>query len=598
MKQNLIELYRIVDAGTRRRLKIAVIGLLVISGFEMVGLVLLLPLMEMFAGTSTKSGSLGRISGFFGHPSDSTLAVILASIVLGAFLTKGIFTLVFRWWMIGFLNVQAAHTAGELFHRYLDAPYSMHLRRNSADLVRTVQDGVGQTYMGTVIGIMSVIAEGATIFAVSIILVALRPLPAIGVVTYFGIIGFVFLRTVRRKAQRASRDLIESARDVYQAAFQGLGGIKEVQVRRKAPYFLDRYVDARMVYARATQMSLYLGEAPRYVMEMLFIVGIALMSVIVFTGSDAKQGAATLGLFVAAGFRLLPSMVRMFAGVNSARIGAESMKIVIRDFDDLPAPSVDGEHDPIDLDRGIVLEGLGFTYEGTDRPVLQGVDLAIPVGRSLAIVGSSGAGKTTMVDLILGLHLPDAGRILIDGDDLHDVLHPWQRSIGLVPQDVFLLDDSLRSNIAFGENADEIDTERLSEAVRRAQLADLVASMPEGLDTFIGERGVRLSGGQRQRIGIARALYLRPRLLVLDEATSSLDSETERHITDTIDSLQGEQTMLIVAHRLSTVRRCDQLVFMRDGRIETSGTFDEVVRDNAEFARLVRLGSLDASAAE
>lgn len=591
MKQNLLDLYRIVDDATRRRLKIAITGLLAVSVLEMVGLVLLLPLMQMFAGAETDAGALGRVSSALGNPSDSTLAFILAAIVFGAFVVKGLFTLYFRWWMIGFLNVQAARTAAILFQRYLGAPYAMHLRRNSADLVRSVQEAVNQTYMGVVIGVLTIISEGTTILAISAVLLVLRPIPAAGTVLYFVIVGYGFLRIVRRRAQRASHGLIDSARDVYKAAYQGLGGVKEVQVRRREAYFADRYESARMSYAWASRVALFLGEAPRYVMEMLFIVGIAIMSVIVFTGSEPEQAAATLGLFVAAGFRILPSMVRLFAGVNSARIGTEAMKIVIRDLEEIPA-STDHHEPALHLRERITLEGVGFAYEGTDRQVLSDIDLVIPVGRSLAIVGSSGAGKTTLVDLILGLHSPTQGRILIDETELADVIPRWQRSIGLVPQDVFLLDDSLRANIAFGETDDEIDPERLAEAVVRAQLADLVESLTEGLETRVGERGVRLSGGQRQRIGIARALYLRPGLLVLDEATSSLDSQTERHITDTIDSLHGQQTMLIVAHRLSTVRRCDQLIFMRDGRIETMGTFEEVRSANPEFAHLVELGSL------
>ena len=595
MRQDLKDLYRIVDPGTRRRLKIAVAGLLVVSLFEMLGLVLLLPLMQMFAGASIHSGALGRLSDFFGDPSRGGLAVILASIVFGAFLVKGIFTLFFRWWVIGFLNVQAAHTSEGLFSRYLKAPYAMHLRRNSSDLIRTIQNAVLQTYMSTVIGLLTVVSEGTTILAVTAVLIVLRPIPALGVVCYFILVGFVFLRVVKRRAQRASTELNESAQAVFQAALQGLGGIKEVQVRRRSEFFTERYSTARMVFARATQMALFLGEAPRYVMEMLFIVGIALMSVIVFTGSNAEQGAATLGLFVAAGFRILPSMVRLFASVNGMRIGADSMHLVVRDLYALDDPEVMPDSTPpMHLNENIRVEGVSFVYESSTRPVLEDIELEIDVGQSLAIVGSSGAGKTTLVDIILGLHPPTRGRVMVDGKDIGEHLDAWQRAIGLVPQDVFLLDESLRSNIAFGDPEDTIDDERLEEAIERAQLRDLVASLPEGTDTFIGERGVRLSGGQRQRIGIARALYLRPQLLVLDEATSSLDSQTERHITDTIESLRGSQTMLVVAHRLSTVRRCDHLIFMRDGHIQTQGTFDEVKRNNAEFAHLVDLGSLQS----
>ncbi len=594
MINQLKELYRFVDPATRRRLKVAVIGLLIVSLFEMVGLVLLLPLMQMFAGASTHSGALGRVSSFFGDPSKSTLSLILAGIVFTAFLIKGIFTLVFRWWIMGFLNVQAAHTADDLLLRYLNAPYAVHLKRNTSDFIRVIQDAVTRTYMNTVIGILAIIAEGTTIAAVALVLFTLRPLPTLGTVAYFVVVGFVFLGVVKRRSQAASLELVESAEKVYRSALQGLGGIKEVQIRQRTGYFLDEFSGARLVYARAMQMALYLGEAPRYVMEMVFMVGIAVMSALVFTSSDSKQAAATLGLFVAAGFRILPSMVRLFASLNTARIGQDSVRLVLEDLYSLDAPTTLEPGEPVALSEGIRVEQVSFSYSDDDRLVLDDVNLTIPAGQSLAIVGTSGAGKTTLVDIILGLHKPTTGRVLVDDVDISNLSGRWQRAIGLVPQDVFLLDGSLRSNIAFGEPPEAIDNERMDEAIERAQLRDLIRTMADGVDTFVGERGVRLSGGQRQRIGIARALYLRPRLLVLDEATSSLDSHTEQQITNTIDSLQGSQTMLVVAHRLSTVRRCDQLIFMREGKIQTRGTFDEVREQNAEFAHLVKLGSLDS----
>ncbi len=593
MRQLLLELYRTFDGATRRRLRLSVIGLVAISGLEIVGLVLLLPLMQMFAGASIHEGALGHIDDFLGNPAKSTLAVILAATVFGAFALKGLFTLTFRWWMIGFLNVQAAHTADQLVDRYLAAPYAMHLQRNTADLIRTSLNAVDDSYMRAVMGALTSLSEGTTIFAVAAVLLIARPLPALAAIVYFVVVGYGFLRYVRRRAERASLELVDSTAGTYQAALQGLGGVKEVQVRRRASHFLDRFSVERLIYARATRMALFLGEAPRYIMEMLFIVGLAVMSMVVFSASDATQGAATLGLFVAAGFRMMPSMVRFLAAVNNMRLGSKSVELVVRDLSDLEASKPSAGSEVIELRQGISVDAISFSYATAPRQVLNDVSIDLEVGRSLAIVGPSGAGKTTLVDIILGLHDPTSGRIMVDGVDVATMKDRWQRSIGLVPQDVFLLDESLRSNIAFGESESDIDPDRLAEAIRRAQLEDLVASMPEGADTFVGERGVRISGGQRQRIGIARALYLRPQLLVLDEATSSLDSATERQITDTIDSLRGTQTMIVVAHRLSTVRRCDTLVFMRDGRIESAGTFDEVRHVNAEFAHLVSLGRLD-----
>ena len=594
MTQALVRLYAILEHGTRRRLFVALIGLVLVSALEMLGLVLILPLMQLYAGSSTSSGMLGQISNHLGNPSDGQLALTLASVVFVAFLLKGLFTLAFRWWILTFLNVQAATTSEQLFERYLHAPYLFHLRRNSADLIRMMGDAVNQTYLNVVNGLLSVVSEGTTITAVALVLLIVRPVPALGAILYFVVVGAIFLRYVKKRAQRAGVDMIEAARSTYQAALQGLGGIKEVQVRGKSRHFLETYANARMSNALATRTSLYLAEAPRYVMEMLFIVGVAVMSAIVFTGGNAQEGAATLGLFVAAGFRMLPSMVRLLASTSKLRVGEKGLELVLDDLSTLSAPAATDETvQPLTLHERIRGVDISFTFPGSDRLVLDEVSFEVPIGTSMAIVGSSGAGKTTLVDILLGLHDPSSGQIMLDDEDLADVKASWQHSIGLVPQDVFLLDDSLRANIAFGETDDEIDPDRLAEAIGRAQLDELVASMPEGMETFVGERGVRLSGGQRQRIGIARALYLRPQLLVLDEATSSLDNETERRITQTIESLRGQLTMIVVAHRLSTVRRCDQLIFMQGGKIETVGTFEEVRGRNATFAGLVELGSLE-----
>ena len=248
------------------------------------------------------------------------------------------------------------------------------------------------------------------------------------------------------------------------------------------------------------------------------------------------------------------------------------------------------------MTRELSIEGVSFRYPGTEHDVLDDIDARIPAGSSVALVGSSGAGKSTLADVLMGLHGPTAGRVAVDDVDITTDIISWQRSIGMVPQDVYILDASLRANVAFGDAPDAVDESRLSAALTRAQLDDLIRDLPDGIDTIVGERGGRLSGGQRQRIGIARALYLEPSVLVMDEATSALDSETERRITDTIESLHGQMTVIVIAHRLSTVRKCDLLLYLEQGRIACAGTFESVAAESPGFARLVRLGSLEVEA--
>ena len=279
--------------------------------------------------------------------------------------------------------------------------------------------------------------------------------------------------------------------------------------------------------------------------------------------------------------------------MNTLRYGIPSTELVVSDLHEFTTPLTSPPADRLPP-GDIKLERLTFSYPGSEVPAVRDVSIDIPRGTTLAIVGPSGSGKSTLVDLLMGLHAPQSGRITMSGADIRDDLPAWQSGIGMVPQDVWWISDTLAANIAFGVPPEERDETKLRVAVERAQLADVVAALPQGLDTLLGERGSRLSGGQRQRVGIARALYEEPSLLVFDEATSALDNLTEHRVAQTLESLYGQTTLVVVAHRLSTIVGCDQLVYMEDGHVVAHGTFEEVRRASPEFARLVELGSLDS----
>lgn len=593
MREMITRLWAALNRATRRRLKLAVLGSLLVAFLEVVGVALIVPLTQLLTDPDNRSGLLERIASVFGDPEQGTLAVIMAGIIFVTFVSKGLFTLFFRWWVLGFVNGHAAEQADSLFRRYMYGPYSFHLKRNSAALLRTLNTAVNQAYVSVLSAGMILITEGATMLAIGGVLLVMRPLPAIATIAYFAVAAWAFMRYARRRAHEAGVELQETQRTQLKASLQGLAGIKEVTVRGTQAHFVDSYAESRHRTAKAQQMSAFLGEAPRYIVEMVFIMGIAVMCAVIFAQTNPTQGTATLALFVVAGFRIMPSLTRVMSAITTLRVGRNGVDLVLADIDELAdPPSEVARAERFPIRHGLSASGVEFRYPEAEQSALRSVSFELPVGRSLAVVGASGAGKTTLVDLILGLYQPTSGSIRVDGSSISDDVESWRRSIGLVPQEVYLLDDSITANITFGEPADAYDNARLAEAVNRAQLDDLIAELPQGLDTIIGERGVRLSGGQRQRIGIARALYVRPSLLVLDEATSALDNETERKITDTIDSLHGELTMVVVAHRLSTVRRCDQLIFMADGQIESIGTFEEVRDANATFAHLVELGSL------
>jgi ABC-type multidrug transport system fused ATPase/permease subunit len=337
------------------------------------------------------------------------------------------------------------------------------------------------------------------------------------------------------------------------------------------------------------------SDAPRYLLEIGFVIAILGISVILFTTGTPAEALTVLGVFAAASLRALPTLNRVSANLATVRTGNAGLEIMTRVVDELDAG---GRHDerPRSAERfsgDIMLREVGFRYPDSEQHVLRGISLRIAENRTTAFVGSSGAGKSTLLDLVLGLLEPTEGRIEVGGRSIADDLAAWYSELGVVPQDVFLLNDSMIANIAFGVAREQVDRARVEQVIAMAQLQSLVAELPDGLESVVGERGVRLSGGQRQRIGLARALYRTPSVLVLDEATSALDNVTEHEIAATLAGLQGTMTIVIVAHRLSTVRHADTLVFLKDGHVEAEGTFGEVRDRSEDFARLVELGELD-----
>jgi len=590
-------IHLLFSTSTQWRLRLAMLGSILVALMETIGLAVILPLMELVTGGSTTTGTLGRISSFFGNPSRSTLAIILATIVFAAFTLKGLFTILFRWWILGFIAEQEAKTAAELLQRYLTAPYWMHLERGNADRIRNMNDAVTAAYSQFIVGVLSMITEAVNIIGIMVVVLVLKPEPALFAIVYFGLATFIYHRLVRNAATAAGKRMLQSAIESYQVSLHALGGVKEIRVRRKTRYFVDRYAAARAEFAAAKRTSGFLQELSRYVFEIVFIVGVAILTVFAFSGSTSSQAISVLTLFVAAGSQLLPSAARVMGSASATRSGKVSFDLVVAELASFPPSNLDDEEtgDPAVLQRELKIEDVFFRYPGTNTDVLKGVTLEIKRGESVAVVGPSGAGKSTLVDLLLGLHKPDRGQISLDSTDIFDELPNWQRAIGVVPQDIYMIDATLRENIAFGEEPAEIDDARITTAVRQAQLDDLVAGVPGGLDTVIGDRGVRLSGGQRQRLGIARALYMQPSLLVLDEATSSLDNETEYLITSTLESLHGSLTIVVIAHRLSTVRHCDRVVMLNNGTIEAIGSFDEVRRLSPTFSRLVALANVESA---
>lgn len=583
---------RLFDRRTTRRFSFALAGSIVISIVEVLATLLVIPLMQLI--TQTESGILERIRGALGDPGDDALAIVLASAVALGFIARSVLSLAIRWWTIGFISRRMVDLAAELMRYYLHAPYSLHVQRGSADLLRRVNDSVVNVFSLILVPAVAVVTDAVTIAGMTIALLVTAPLPTLLAVLIFGLGGYALQRYSKQRVMRASWAITDANLIAMRYAMQSFGGIKEIKLRNEQEVFVEGYADAKMASAMQARIITFLSDFPKYATETLFVIAIGAMTAVLFAQQSSGQALAVLALFAVAGFRVMPGSVRIAASLNTIRSGGPALDLIEGDLHDMrtapPARTV--VRDPLPLRDELRLESVSFRYDDGTAHVLQDCSITIPAGSSLALVGSSGAGKSTLVDVILGLQTPTDGKITADGRDTVAHRPEWQAGLAVVPQDVFLLDGSLRDNITFSPDGHDHDEELMRRVVASSQLADLLAALPDGLDTHVGERGSRLSGGQRQRVGIARALFRNPQMLVLDEATSALDNETEHRISETVRGLHGDVTLVIVAHRLSTVRHCDQIALLSAGRVAATGTFDELKTDNKEFARLVELGAL------
>lgn len=586
----------LIDRSVRRRLGLSVVLAVFLAGLEAAGLLLILPLLEIL--TIDQAGELTGPAHMFedalGDVTRIELAGVLAGIVFTTFVVKGALALVYLRWSIGTVLTAEAATAAELLRAYLGAPYIWHLRQSSSDLQSRIQDAVRRVFGEALVAVVGAASDIIIMSGIGVVLLAVQPRATLIAAVYFAAVAMGYQRLIHGRAQAAGTAIVRDTGKAYQVVQQSINAVKTVQTGHHEDFFVTQYTAARERTARNLRTLMLLYQAPRYYLEIALIAGVGLMALVLFSTEPTSDAVAGLGLFLAAGFRVLPSLNRTLVARGAAQSALSSSQRLVRDLEDLRTlpTTVDRPpthpETPVGPGLRLRLTDVSFSYGERSEPVIQNVTLDIEPGTSVAFVGPSGAGKTTLVDLMLGLLDPTQGSVQVDDVELSAVRAHWQRTVGYVPQDSLVIDDSLRANIAFGVEPDDVDEDAVARAVRQAQLVELVSALPDGLETRLNERGTRLSGGQRQRVGIARALYSDPRLLVLDEATSSLDSHTEALITDTIDALAGELTVVTVTHRLATVKRCDRIHVMDRGLIVATGDFVQLTASSPIFRRLLQ----------
>jgi ABC-type multidrug transport system fused ATPase/permease subunit len=587
------QLLRLAGAHPGAWVGTTVAASIILAFLDMLGVAAMIPLTQLLAGMSADSGALGVIADIVGTDDPATLIPVVASAIAVLFVLKSALALLFRWWLFGQTSRVSALVSTALMSRYVLAPYAHHRTRRLSEVYRNITAGVSQA-TSVLLAVISMCTDVLMLVGIVTVLAITAPLVTLLTVALFAAFVFGLQRMLRQRQSHLGEEVAEASLEAWQFLMPALDGFREARLTSSASMFIDGFRASRMREARASREMAILSEIPRYSLEILFVIAIVGISLYLFANETPGTAFTVLGVFAAAALRALPTLTRVSTTLGTIRMGSVGLGIVLRVVAELDEG---GSHDEQPRSAAkyagdITLDHVAFRYPDAAEPVFHDLTLTIPRNRTTAFVGSSGAGKSTLLDLILGLQEPTSGMIACGGRSVLDDKASWYKSLGVVPQDVFLTNDTVLANIAFGIERRNVDEARVQAAIQQAQLGALMAELPEGLNTVVGERGVRLSGGQRQRLGLARALYREPSVLILDEATSALDNVTEQEITETLRGLSGSLTILIVAHRLSTVRHADNLVFLQDGRVEAQGTFALLREENLDFARLVELGDL------
>ena len=568
------EIFYIFSKNEKVQLVLLLVMIIVGSFLELLGVAMFSPFISVIMDQSQIKTS--KYLAFFytkgGFKDNISFLTFLAVCIIIIYILKNAYLVIEKNAVYKFSYKNQMRISGRLLNVYMHEPYSFHLKKNVAVLQRTLQEDT-DLFTKVVIYAMDLISEIVVVVILGVYLFQVSHSIAVCVLTLLIVCVLGFTTLSKKYAKKMGKECQEYKGKLYQWMNQALGGIKEVKVLGCEEYFEDSYNKYFSRYVRDSRLTKMMSETPRYIVEAVSMSGM-LVAVIVKLSYGQKSIAEFIpqfAVFAVAAMRLLPSVGRINQYYTNMMYAMPSVDLIYHDL--LDVQMFDAENDKEDiaewkLSEMIRVSHVSYRYSDSDRNVLDDVSFDIKKGETVAFIGPSGAGKTTMADVILGLLTPQYGHVYADNLDIHKNVRMWHKDVGYIPQTIYLSDDTIRNNIAFGVAEDKIDNDSITLALKQAQLYDFVVNLPDGIDTYVGDRGVRLSGGQRQRIGIARALYHNPQVLILDEATSALDNETETSVMEAIDDLHGEKTLIVIAHRLTTIRNADIIYEIKDGKAE------------------------------
>jgi ATP-binding cassette, subfamily B, bacterial PglK len=527
---------------------------------------------------------------FFEFNSDTQFIVILGFIVIGLIVFGNAYTAFINWKFLNFSYRQGHYLSTRLLSSYLSQPYSYFLSRNSSNFGKNILHEVSRSISSLIVPALNSLSRVLVILMLVLMLFFVNTLTTLIALAILGGSYLIIFTALRRRLHQIGKLSSKSVLEHFKFTNEAFSGIKYIKLRGNENSFVDRFKISSKNNADYSIESASISILPRYFLEALVFGGI--ISILLYNILKGEQGndiIPILSLYAFAGYRLMPALQQVYGGMTAVKYNMPALQLIIKDLKECESKITNNinQIETIPFEKSLKLKSLNFHYENTNKNILNNINLKIQCRTTVGIVGSTGSGKTTLVDIILGLLTQNSGNIFIDDLEINlDNKAGWQQLLGYVPQSIFLTDDTIERNIAFSLSDDEINPSKVKKASKIAELDSFIHELPSKYKTYVGERGVRLSGGQRQRIGIARALYHDPKVLVFDEATSALDGITENAIVDAIHNLSKEKTIIMIAHRISTVKECDIIYVLNNGSIIDSGTYDELITSSEYFRNI------------
>lgn len=582
----------LLSPGERKQAFGLLLLVLMVAILDTLGVASILPFITVLSNpelieTNHFLNSAYKASNYFGVQTIDQFNFVLGCIVFFVLIITAVLRAISSYWQASFALMREYSIGKRIVEACFHQPYSWFLDRNSAELSKTILSEVGTVVNGGFKPLLNLCAQAFVVVALITLLLIVNAAVALSVGVALGLTYSIIFFSVSRLLTRLGKTRFRANEERFASVLEAFGAVKDVKLGGFEKVYSERFAVPAKRYAGYQSAAQAIAQMPRYLMEVVAFGGLLLMTLYLMAESgDLAAVMPTIAVFAFAGYRLLPATQQIYNAVTQLRFVGPALNVLCRDFATLKTDDSGYNSSGKMIFKNMIrLREVSYRYPMAVKSAIEMVDLTIPVGCSLGIVGVTGGGKTTLVDLVIGLLEPQEGSILIDDHPLSGAnRRQWQQSIGYVPQHIFLTDDSVAANIAFGVNNSEIDYQAVVTAAKAVQLHDFVITdLPRGYHTAVGERGVRLSGGQRQRIGIARALYRDPSVLVLDEATSALDNITEKAVMDAIRSLDNDLTLIMIAHRLDTVKHCDQICLVENGKVTTWGNFDDLLSSCERF---------------